>query len=128
MINTKRLLRIRADLNDGDSISTVCTRYGLSFKELCDGMPRMHNKRKMKRSKQWTGEQYIQTRDGRFYVRKTIDGVTKLYGTYASLEDAVKVRDYCILHGWKRQRIDEYCRVLGVKRCESSYGKRVRYH
>ena len=64
-----------------------------------------------------TGEKYICKARGHFHIRKQYNGKQRHYGSYESLEDAIKVRDYCIKHGWKQHSIDEYCSVLGVERC-----------
>ena len=40
----------------------------------------------------------------------------KHYGTYYSLEDAIKVRDYFIYNGWRKDKVDKVCDELGVIR------------
>ena len=58
-------------------------------------------------------------------------GMDKVYVLFEvgqeGLEDAVKVRDHCMRHGWKQTKIDEYCKELGVVRC-TDHRSTVRYH
>ena len=120
---------LQQDLRDGMSIEDACTKYGVSFKYVVANMPRPfkpRGKRKPKRAKTYTGEKYIQHRDGHYSLRKNIKGRMMFFGTYSSLEDAMKVRDYCIVHGWKQRSIDKYCERLGVERVKAP-NCRVRY-
>ena len=117
--------KIQEDLRNGMSITDCCRKYNISFQDLCDRMPK-RQKPKTK-SNRFTGEKYIQTRDGKYYLRKSVNKKTRMFGTYNSLEDAIKVRDHCIEHGWIQKNIDQYCRELGIKRYTDKKC-RVRYH
>jgi hypothetical protein len=63
----------------------------------------------------------IRHKNGRYYVMGSEDDEYKLFGTYETLDDAVKIRDYCKKNGWKRKSVDKYCEILGVKRIKSAY-------
>lgn len=69
----------------------------------------------------------IQERDGKFYVRRYINGKTRMFGTYRSLEDAKLVRDYLNKYGWKQKSVDSICEKLGVERVKHQRNT-VRYH
>ena len=60
-----------------------------------------------------TGHLYVHYRHKRYVVVK--EG--KEYGSYETLEDAIKVRDYFIYNGWYHKRLDSVCKELGIKRC-----------
>jgi hypothetical protein len=77
--------------------------------------------------------QYIQYRDGHYYLRKNVFSkskgrpVTRMFGTYTTLEDAVKMREAQKKIGWKVTHVDRLCEELGIKRC-TYWNNRVRYH
>ena len=70
---------------------------------------------------------YIQSRDNKYYLRKQYNGKVRQYGTYHTLEDAKKIRDHCIQYGWKQKKIDEYCTLLNITRCDGPK-TRTLYH
>ena len=125
-MNKYEIEMFQEDLRKGMSIEHALKKYGVSFKKAVELMPR-HNKNKKKHVKWESQEKYIQKRDGSYYLRKNINGKTVMVGSYTTLKDAIKVRDYCIKFGWKQRSIDEYCEVLGVKRIKDSRSK-TRYH
>ena len=62
-----------------------------------------------------TGQLYISTRDGKYYIRNK----GRWFGTYKSLDDAVKVRDWFILNGrWDKRWVNRACRECNVERCK----------
>lgn len=132
-----KMAKFQYDLQQGMSISEALTKHNLTFKQAFNQSHRPKKPRKKRQSrkrntKNWvnnTGEKYIQSRDGHYYVRKSIKGETRTFGTYRTLEDAVLLRDYCMEHGWKQHSIDRYCEILGIERCTHSH-KRLnrRYH
>ena len=145
MIKVKTLQKFQTDLQCGMSIDEACRKHKISFKYACDNLPRAYGKRKrnypanrkpaQKPRRPVQKEKYIMERNGHYYLRKYMKTSKKkrgkgvAFGTYKSMEDAVKVRDYCIEHGWKQHSIDEYCRILGVERCKNNRSKsRLRYH
>lgn len=113
------------DLIEGLSIEEALDKYDLSFKDAVNVLTKSRSKKK-KTPKTYFAGRYIQKSGNYYYLRKTVNGTTKLFGSYNSLEDAEKVRDYCIKHGWYRTRIDAICKKLGVERVKSK-NTRVRY-
>ena len=106
--------KIQKDLQNGMSINDACRKYNISFKVLCNIMPRSHPKQKKEPPKveSRTLEPKITQRKDSYYVRHGRD----MYGTYSSLEDAIRMRDYCEKHGWSKNQLDNYCRILGITR------------
>ena len=100
--------KIRQQLQNGTTIQEVCQQYHISFKELCN----LFLSRGCTTDKSSTGKLYISFNQGRYILRK--NGVH--YGSYRSLDDAVLVRDYMIMNGWYRSRLDNVCKELGVVR------------
>lgn len=100
---------IRSKLQQGKTINEVCKEYHLTFQQLFQ----MLNGGVVGASvSQTTGVLYI-TKSGERYVLRKDD---KHYGTYYSLEDAIKVRDYFIYNGWRKDKVDKVCDELGVIR------------
>ena len=111
---------IRDELNQGVSINTVCNKYNISFQELVEksfkgSMIKPYIPRKQEYKTENAGK-YIQKVNNTYILRKKLPSKTVHFGTYNTLEDAKKVRDYCIQHGWKKNCLNKYCRILGVER------------
>ena len=102
---------IRSRLKNGETIEKVCQEYNLSFSELVNLMKTKANEEGYKPTPS-TGHLYVSERYGKFFIRKG----TVYYGTYYSLEDALKVRDYFMFSRWDKRNIDKVCRELGVRR------------
>lgn len=113
-MNKEEIQRFQDDLKNGLSIEQALRKYNISFREAIDSMPRFYGRKKKRKCR--GRAKYIQQMDNRFHVRKTIKGKTRSFGSYSSLEDAIKLRDYCIEHGWKQRKVDEYCETLGITR------------
>ena len=60
-----------------------------------------------------TGHLYINERDGKYYIRNK----GRWFGTYRTLEDAVKIRDWFITHRWDKRWVNRACEETGVVRC-----------
>lgn len=52
--------------------------------------------------------------DGRYRIRKTVDGRLVSFGYYDELDDAVCVRDRLVELGWKKCLLDDVCREFGI--------------
>ena len=103
------------DLRNGMGLSEALNKHGLTFKEAVLYSPRPFTKQKKPAS---THEKYIHApRCGHYTVRKYIRNRIRTFGTYYTLEDAIRIRNHCIKYGWKERSIDEYCKELGIKRC-----------
>lgn len=59
---------------------------------------------------------YIFKRKDSYTIRKDVKGKVTVFGTYHSLEDAVKVRDVLMEEGWIQSNVDSICQRLGVER------------
>ena len=106
----KRFKRLQNDLKAGMSIEDALTKHGMTFKEAFDGMPKPLGKTGV-------GEKYITLHQGKYIIQKTTKGKRRIFGSYNRLEDAIKVRDYCVEHGWYITKLDDYCKAVGVERC-----------
>ena len=134
MIKVKTLKAFQNDLQDGMTLEDACRKHQISFKYACDNMGKIQKKKIRPRntSSTYAGE-YIQERNGKYFVRKYVpsckrkNSSTVMFGTYNSLEDAIKMREHCKKHGWKKRSVDKYCRELGIERVISSKSK-ARYH
>lgn len=102
---------IRRELRNGETIETICNEYDVSLLELFNIMHYYNNPSPRKSTKP-DGLLYVTERHGHFYLRKC----NVSYGTYQTLEDAVKVRDYFMLNRWDKRNIDKVCGLLGVER------------
>ena len=102
---------IRNQLKDGVSIDDVCRKHSLTFKQLIDILRFYDNPvRTRTHRKGWT---YIsQTSQGSFIITKD----STHYGTFNSLRDAQRVRDYFREYGWCKDDLDKACESVGVTR------------
>ena len=106
---------IRSRLLHGATIDTICHDYHLTFSELVQLMSRLgKQKHKDIPSKFRTGHIYITySSSGRYILRyKRV-----YYGSYESLNDAVKVRNWFIYNRWDKRWLDRACKETGVSRC-----------
>lgn len=118
----------REDLKTGMSLEECLLKHNTTLKTVFNSqLPSAGRKKRKKPRKTSHADKYIQKRDGKFYVKKYINGTTKLFGTYRSLEDARLVRDYLLEHGWKQKSVDGICEKLGVERVKHQRNT-VRYH
>ena len=134
-----KFLHFREDLRSGMSINEACSKYHCSFEEAFKNMSNHRRKpkrvkkvKKVKNPIQYTPKKYIgclETGSGDKYytIRKSIKGTTKVFGTYCSLDDALRVRDELIRIGWKQRSVDAICERLGVERRKGHHNHKVRY-
>lgn len=63
-----------------------------------------------------TGEMYIRydEKSKSYMLRKNVNGKYTYFGRYKTLEDAVRVRDYMMTHGWYRHRLKSIRKKLNV--------------
>ncbi len=130
------LVDFQQDLKNGMSIAEALKKYNITLEYAMNHVNKpiteKHSKLKPsckphKKLKICTVARYIQQIENHFYVRKQVNGKMRPFGSYSSLEDAIKLRDYCMEHGWKQRKVDKYCEILGIKRC-SHWNSKVRYH
>ena len=85
----------------------------MTFDELVKLMKRSPgNNTKQQKSDSTTGHLYISRRYGLYLLRKS----DAYYGSYRTLTDAIKIRDYFMSTRWDKRNIDKACRKLGVQR------------
>jgi len=123
-----QMMKIQNELKQGATINEVCYKYNITFKYLMEHIPnaaylKPHTLKKHKKTDGLTVSKNILEKNGKYYLRKTIDKKHRSFGTYNTLEDAQRVRDYCDLHGWKQRYIDIYCQRLGIIRCKYERGR-----
>lgn len=132
MTEDEMLQQFQEDLRKGMTLTEACTKYEVTLEYAFKHMPKTITKTRKTRKKQGrprkfkrknnipyqpVKEKNITQRYGKYFLRKRIRNKERVYGTYETLEDAVKIRDYCNEHGWYVTRIDKYCEILGIKRC-----------
>ena len=107
---------IRSKMLNGETIKEVCQEYQITFPELISKMSKLGNeKRYNSKSHYRTGHIYIaKSKSGRYIVRKE----KTYYGSFKSLDDAKKVRDWFMCNGWNKRWINRACRICGVERCQ----------
>lgn len=101
--------RIRDDLWNGMSIDNVCRKYSIPFNMLVA----MMKQGEPNNSGPKTRELYIVAQDGKWRICRN----NQYYGTYNTLADAIKVRDWFIYNMFDKRKIDRACRECGVERC-----------
>lgn len=129
MVSENKLLEFQKDLQNGLSIDEACSKHDVGFGEVVLSFNPLQKKKKSKKSKKVkcsTPSKYIFQRDDRFTIRKTIKSKTMIFGTYHSLEDAIRVRDELISIGWKQRSVDKICEQFGICRRQGP-GCHVRY-
>lgn len=109
---------IRSKLKSGETIDNVCREYDLTLLDLLSHMRSLGNEKQYQppngRRNITTGHKYIsQHPTGKYIIRNN----RKHFGTYRTLEDALKIRDWFIIHRWDKRWIDRACRECGVTRC-----------
>lgn len=61
-------------------------------------------------------DENISKRGDGYHLRKRIHGKTIWGGSYSSLEDAQKVKEFLNAHGWNIVKVNQACKELGIKR------------
>lgn len=113
MISTK-LLHFQDDLRNGMTLEDALCKYHLTLKEAFESIP--GTIRKGPDNQSHSGEIYIIKRRNSFYIQKSMNGRHVHFGSYRYLQEAVKVRDYFMEHGWDKSKVDEVCELLSVER------------
>lgn len=129
------IIGFQQDLLDGMTINDACLKHEISFKEavmLAHGQPSRKTK-KVRHKKNHRGvtvspAQYIYIRNNTYAVRKSVNGKMKMFGTYNSMEDAIRMRDALKADGWHQTHVDRICEKLGIERRNGHFNCKVRYH
>ena len=110
-------ITIRSKLRNGTTIQQICTEYDLTFNELILLMRQLGDEknRYITNGYSRTGQLYITERNGRYYIRKS----NRWFGTYKTLDDAVKIRDWFKRNGkWDKRWVDRACKECEVTQCQ----------
>lgn len=114
MIKTE-YLNLRQDLQNGMSIEDGLQKHNLTLKDAFLALQFKDNRPVISPSK--TNEFYIQQNiRGHYFVYKYVEGKQTHFGTYTTLPEAVKIRNWFIENGWNKDKIDHACKECGVKR------------
>ena len=102
----------QTDLNNGMTLEKALKKHNTNLQTVFKALQYFnHNPHKTPQS----GEKLIRRVDnGRYALRKMLKGHMHYYGTYDTIEDAVRVRDYMITYGWDND-YKEVARTLGVE-------------
>lgn len=121
--------QIRKELQSGTSIDEVCRKHHITFKQLCDHYHGYGRSQQYRNNlKQKTRHKYIRQTGNRYAIQKNTHKKSKMYGTYDSLEDALKMRDALIEDGWHQTHVDQLCDKLGIERRKGYINEKIRYH
>ena len=118
-IGHDKMQNFQDDLRNGMGLDDALCKYNLTLKEAFEAFP--GTLRKGPNNRYHSGKLYITKRDGKFYIRKTINGKNLHFGTYHSLDDAIQIRDYFQEHGWDKSKLDEVCELLGITRLRGRF-------
>ena len=113
--------KFQQDLRDGMTLENALIKHNLTLKEAMEFCPKpigqRYIKKKKKRKQVYTNvDRHISQKKDAFHVRKQKSYKTYWGGSYDSLEDAQKVRDFLEEHGWSPIKVNEACKKLGIKR------------
>ena len=127
------LKAFQKDLQNGMSITDALQKHNLTLETALHQLHGYHKKTYKPKTSPSHAEKYIQYRCGRYYLRKTVFSrkkgrrITRMFGTYKTLEDAIRMREAQKEIGWKVTKVDELCEKLGIERCKHKRCT-VRYH
>lgn len=116
------LEKFRNDLRSGKSIEEVLETHKIDLGTALYLMQKHNGIRRRRRPKTQssctTGEKYISRYGNKYWLRKTVNKKLRSFGRYDSLEDAIKVRDYMMVHGWYITKLETAQRNCGIKKEE----------
>ena len=108
---------VRNELRNGESIDETLRKHNLTLKDAVKNMEKSNTK-PMKRIPLSVNidSKHIYKVGNYYVIQKSVHGRSHNFGTYNSLEDAERVRDYFLENGWRHGLIDEVCGLVGVER------------
>ena len=112
----KSLYKFRNDLRNGLTIAEACTKHNITFKYAVDNMERQHKPKRRVRGKSRRESEHIYRNGENYTIYKSINSRSYNFGTYRTVEDAIKVRNYFYEHGWDRKELDKVCQDLNIMR------------
>ena len=95
----------QTDLNKGMTISDACQKHQITFKQAFQ-MLHYKDTNKQKTQTSQTREQYItiNKNTGKYELKRRINGKYKYFGSYPTLKDAIRMREYMKTHGWTNKK------------------------
>lgn len=107
------ITELQKDFKSGMSIEDVLKKHKINLPVAM----KLMNKRLTKQKKEYksTGEEYISYQYEKYNITKEVNGKSKYFGGYDTLEDAIKVRDYLKVHGWNKHCLKTARRNCGVE-------------
>jgi hypothetical protein len=97
------------------SITDGLQKYKVSLEDAFKALQYTDNRPMTSTSK--TDEFYIrQNMQGHYFILKWINGKQTNFGTYTTLNDAVKVRNWFVENGWIKDDVDQACQECNVTR------------
>ena len=98
------------DLRAGMSVEEGLKKHETSLQEI---FQKNYNRRKRR-----TDPKYVLRQEtNHFTINKKVNNVTVHFGTFETIDDAVKVRDELMKCDWDKTRIPEICKQVGVIPC-----------
>ena len=111
------------DLRKGMTISEALEAHGLTLKEAVERVnPIAFNPPKNPKRRNPNLRNVVHKRNGHYSIRKKFDGMTRTYGTYSNLDDALLIRDWLDNNGWDVLDVGLICALLGVERLRKTWG------
>lgn len=109
------------DLKNGMGLEEALKKYNLSLKDAFDFVHKpitqpAQKKQYRKRNVYKSVDTNISIRANSYHLRKAINGKMRWGGSYDTIEDAQKVRDFLNEHGWNPIKVNEACKKYGIKR------------
>ena len=105
--------QFKEDMRSGMPIEDVLEKHNVDFSTAWKLMkkssdPRRKINKKKSRSKKHVSKadrKYINRSGKKYYVRKNLKGKTIVFGSYKTLQDAMKVRDCLVKEGWDKSKL-----------------------
>lgn len=123
------LTEFQTDLNNGMSIETALQKHNLTLHKAFNTLHEQINPKRKPPKPRYKplGIPNIYQIGTKYYIKKTIKGKGRLYGSYNSLEDALRMKQALEEDGWHQRHVDRICNELGIKR-SLYFNNKVRYH
>ena len=116
MVNISEL---KKDMRSYMTIEEVLQKHSVSFADavrLCSKTQsrKPNGKGKPQRVYERTDAEKIYKYGRKFVIKKKVDGKQRWFGSYKTIEDAVKVRDYMNENGWEHTKVKAIREMFGV--------------
>ena len=114
--------KFQQDLRNGMTLEAALIKHNLSFKEAVEFCPRpmsqqnIKRKPRQKRNVYQKVDKHISLKKDAYHVRKHGNGKSYWGGSYDTLEEAQKVRDFLEKNGWNAIKVNEACCKYKIKR------------